>query len=960
VTTTMQPPHWADVLTLRPEVTNTQGQVANLQMSLYGVSSMTADVPYRDVGYYADITMPTAGLVGFMAQVAQRLGSANATRALFHLDQGMGGGKSHALVGLYHLARDPGAFLTTELGRLVRVEAEERANGPIDLAGTRVVVLPADHMTPGATSSDFGPATSLHERFVWSLFPGDFDRYRKLVAAGPDKAALQAALREAGGPVLILLDELMDYAQLLSDAAHRGTLPGEQAFLNSLMDAADELPRVAVVVVMIRSERDDRGYLPEAEAFRDYVARRLARNGTTAAVTDAQDLAAIIRRRIFEQQREPLPTVQVAAAWSDAADRAWIENVFDKLPSTRSPVMNFQQRVEATYPFHPDLMALVREDWSQHAGFQHVRSTVDIFAATAFYWANEHQAGRYAPALIGVGDLPLHRMIESVLSSGLLHANEKAVQGFRAVAAADVIAKDGTKGRAVELDELFHATHPGLEPAMRPCVELATALLLYSLVPRARARPGAIKPELLAALFRPGGLSYTTAAEALDRITDIDEGLGSLQVIPGAGGRPTRYQLTISQTLQMFYRQAKGMVAEAVERQDDYIWDRVQAIAAKGPFDKLLFIESRRADEPLEELFANVDEVMTNRLVVLDPRRWSRPNGRETRTLTEVQAVLGLGERALRVDNAASAVVACINGQRREQMRRRAIDALAYQIAEQLLGPDDELRAQAHEEWRKAQGRLDEELQRAYQWFAYLTRASSGTVVEWHRFDTEQRASLSGHEVWEALVERGRAARSGELDGKYLDALLDLSERNFTLREVVRRFWQDSAFPLVASVADVRVAIHDAVEVRKLWQILGSTGEVIGIPSPAMLAINAPDQTVRKAPREAGPEEEVSGDGSGAAAGGEKDQEKPAPRPVETYTRYALRLPSRSLIQQDTRTKVFNLLSQAADDLDPTSGVDVQLIDLTMRLTAADGSLDGLRQKAAAIEAQWSEEPDEF
>src|SRR6266536_2771958 len=418
-----QAPHWADVLTLRPEVTDASGQVADLQMSLYSVVSQTADVPYREVGYYCDITMPTDTLVSFMAQVAQRLGSASWTRALFHLDQGMGGGKSHALVGLYHLAKDPATFFTHELGQLVRAEAEERANGPVDLSGTRVVVLPADHMTPGVASAEFGPARTLHERFIWSLFPGDFDRYRRLVAMGQDKAALRLALEEAGGPVLILLDELMDYAQLLSDEAHRDSMPGEQAFLNSLMDAVDDVPQVAFVVVMIKSEFDDRGYKPEAQEFRDYVARRLERNGVTASVTGAEDFAAIIRRRIFEQPARSLPVAEVAAAWAAAADPAWTANVFERLPSTRS-LLGLEQRLDATYPFHPDLMALVRDDWSRHAGFQRVRSTVDIFAATAFHWVGEHQAGRYAPALIGVGHLPLHRVIESVLSSGLLHGNE--------------------------------------------------------------------------------------------------------------------------------------------------------------------------------------------------------------------------------------------------------------------------------------------------------------------------------------------------------------------------------------------------------------------------------------------------------------------------------------------------------------------------------------------------------
>src|SRR5437867_3748057 len=157
-------PHWADVLELRQGILDTAGQIADLQMSLYSAVYTDRDVPYQEPGYYADITEPTVGLVRFMGTVARRLGTnASGGKALFHLDQGMGGGKSHALGGLFHLANDPAAFLATELGQLVREEAGQ-AGGTIDLAGARAVVLSADNMTPAATSPEFGPATSLYER----------------------------------------------------------------------------------------------------------------------------------------------------------------------------------------------------------------------------------------------------------------------------------------------------------------------------------------------------------------------------------------------------------------------------------------------------------------------------------------------------------------------------------------------------------------------------------------------------------------------------------------------------------------------------------------------------------------------------------------------------------------------------------------------------------------------------
>ena len=115
-------------------------------------------------------------------------------------------------------------------------------------------------------------------------------------------------------------------------------MPSEKAFLNALMDACDDVPRVAFVVVMIRSELDERGYPPAAVDFRDYVGARLVRNGQTVAVTEAQDFSAIIRRRLFELPDGELPAPATSTRrYAAAADRAWRQKVFDKLGANREP-----------------------------------------------------------------------------------------------------------------------------------------------------------------------------------------------------------------------------------------------------------------------------------------------------------------------------------------------------------------------------------------------------------------------------------------------------------------------------------------------------------------------------------------------------------------------------------------------------------------------------------------------
>ena len=157
------------------------------------------------------------------------------------------------------------------------------------------------------------------------------DRYQRYVAGGPNKGTLQQALSDASRPVLILLDELMDYVLALSDVAHIDTMPSGKAFLNALMDACDDVPRVAFVVVMIRSEFDEPGYPPAAADFRNYIAARLVRNGQTDPVTEAQDFSAIIRRRLFELPDGDLAVGDLTRRYAAAADTTWRAQVFDKL-----------------------------------------------------------------------------------------------------------------------------------------------------------------------------------------------------------------------------------------------------------------------------------------------------------------------------------------------------------------------------------------------------------------------------------------------------------------------------------------------------------------------------------------------------------------------------------------------------------------------------------------------------
>ncbi|MER6590345.1 DUF499 domain-containing protein [Micromonospora purpureochromogenes] len=977
-TTATTAPHWADVLELRPEVRASDGSIGELQMSLYKAVYQTIDVPYRKVGYYGDITEPTPNLVGFFARVARRLGTGADAPALFHLDQGMGGGKSHALVGLYHMANSPEEFFATELGQRVYQEAA-RGAAAVDLAGATVVTLTADYFSPGSTNEVFGPATNLFERFVWALVGGDMDRYKRYVAAGPNKGTIQQALAESGRPVLILLDELMDYVLALSDVAHIDTMPSEKAFLNALLDACDDVPRVAFVVVMIRSELDERGYPPQALDFRDYVAARLVRNGQTVAVTEAQDFSAIIRRRLFELPDGELPIHDLARRHVAAAEQAWRDKVFDKLGPNRG-LSGFEERTGASYPFHPELMRLVREEWAQVSGFQRVRSTVAIFARTALHWVTEHKAGRWSPPLIGVGDIPLTVALEQLLSSGLLLGNDRAIQGYRAVASTDITSTDGGTGRAVVVDAALR--HDGVTVAQpAPAVRMATALLCYSIVGRPQGRRGATKAELLAAIFGPAGAAvpYPAADEVFNKLTG-DEGLGALEVTTPTNA-PARWHLSIKQTLRMYFTAAMALVPPAAR--GELVWRETQRLASKGAFDDLMLVDKPADDRaPLDKVFEGVDSA-ENRLVLLDPRRWTLLNGKDSASRDDITALLGLGDHPLRVDNAGSCVVACVNTQRRDIALKRAAEVLAWREVMKQLTDDteDELR-DARSKHDDAAGKLRRDVERAYQHYAYLVRAGE-LHVEFKRFDDDSRTALNGGHVWTALVEAGRATLPAALSASYLAALLDGFNRALTPREVVQSFYKNPSFPLVTSTDEIRRVLFDLLTTG--WELIDADGNPLSITGPGQISINSISQSLRRRVEQPSPIPKPrthpvgtpvpggkvgsGGDGGGATLfGGDEyraDPDQPDPTPPQpsgptVYKRYRIELTNRSITGADKRDQAWQLLKELAKVIDSANPADHQLLSLDLTLVTAEGDQGQIEAKAQALGAQVRVEDDDF
>ena len=842
---------WWKVMHLRPEIAAAGDDVRmSLHDAVFGAKGApTASSPYSDPVAYASVTHPSAGLVELMARIALRLaGPASVPQtAVWRLDQAMGGGKSHGLVGLWHLAVHPRKLAGTGLGKEVWGNIETMAgNGKVasDLGAPQCVVLDCDNAT--AATEDFGPARSLGERFLWRLFETDYERYTAFAGHTPNKAKLSEALRSVGRPVLVLVDEIMDYIRFTAADDHAAAVK-DMGFLRALLDAINTVERAAAVVVMIDSELDNMALTDKGAKLRGELEDLLRRNARTVSVTSGGEFAEIIQCRLFENPPPQHVVTATEKAFSAVGGTgSWSTKVFKRLG--RGRIGEFSGRLGRCYPFSPELIDLAENEWSHHAGFQKVRSTIRVFAAAVHGLAGRAAAGEWSPPLIGSGDLPLDSppVRDALLHSGLV-VEGRTESNLREVAATDIAdPQRPDRGTARSIDASRNQALDWAAVNPHAAQRAATALFARSLCPRPGGERGATEMELYAATFVPDG-SYTYGdAESVLATLEPPEGLVSVEIVAGKGkNSPRRWYFETRNTLAMLTRAARQSVLPA--ERDKAITDRAFALAgdSSGPFDRVICVDGGSVPETTDAAgkeacidvlkAAGIDNKNQTRLVVLDSRWFSLYNGDDAATREALEAAMGLGPGAMSVAWASSAVFACAHTASRAQARGVATEWLARRAVVEMesVRDDPAMHAEAVKQRDEALNRLDRQVRGCYKHIVYLAPTGEhDRKIEFLRIQQDALTALSGADVWAELRAVSKAARPGELDAKMLLVNLRPNDYGRPLREIRDSFWNNPHKPLLPEGdAELANAIHQAVTDGKAV-LVDDTGAAYHIHTP--------------------------------------------------------------------------------------------------------------------------------
>lgn len=850
---------WWDCLTLRQEIAKASGNINDVHMSLYAAVHESSSTVYADVNYYSEITHPTRGLVELMGAIAVRLAAPSnfgSVKAIWRGDQGMGGGKSHAEVGLFHMASQPSAFFATDLGKQVAAEARALSGEefPTELNSPQVVVLPCDRMDPFRPDKKLDNiAESLGERWLWRLVDGDLNRYHAYADRLGTPDGIREAMHASGRPVLTLVDEVLSFVRkATADVNRQDRAQQDMAFLRDLMEATNTSDHAALVIVMIASTDDTVAMGEFGERIRAELEGLLTRYARSIATTSGGDFAEIIRRRLFN--RAPAAEVSAAAAASFRQHVAggWNEQ-FGQFTWWRE---QFDVNIARAYPFHPALIDLVEREWASRAGFQRVRSTIQIFAAAVHLWDKRARSGEWAPPLIGLGDLPLSdtKVRQSLLDSGVI-PDQKNVTNYREIAANDIVETDDIRGAARRID-VDRSSGVLLQINPRVAERIATAIWLLSLAPRPQGAIGATEAELRVAAFVPDSTCALPEVDAvLARLESPEEGISTLDVKAGTGkNSPRRLVMSTTQTLQMFFKtQRQSVQADDISR---VLRDTTRAEMQGSPFDRALFVSAEgfvqpgsKGDALTTGLLAAIEsagiDAAETRMIVLDPTEFTLLNGVDSETRIAVSASLGINRpdgwsselawpRPSSVVYPSSCVFVLVNTQRRSHAVAAATDVVAWERVGNIanVSTDVDLAAQAKANLTEKRDVLRTRLRRAFQHIVYLGESRTAVTA---KLDQDAQSALNGNVVWATLAERDKAFERGQFTKTAL--LYQMEDRYWgkSLATLHADFYRNPRLPLLFDGdTDLKSAIFAATRSNPPELVLkDKAGEIAEAGTPA-------------------------------------------------------------------------------------------------------------------------------
>ncbi len=415
---------WREIVTPHPDVASGRYQAAEFAADLGQVHAGQGADEYRDPVEFFRRTFVTEGLEALMADAILRIAGAGGDPVV-ELQTNFGGGKTHAMLALYHL------FSGTPIARLPNLEqVTKRADGYLPEEANRAVLV-GTALSPGQTrrKPDGTEAHTLWGELAWQL--AGSDGYALIAAADRNGvnpgSDLLKELFDVASPALILIDELVAYIRQLyrTDDLPGGSFDANLTFIQSLTEAARQATGTLVVATLPSSDIEIGG--EGGRAALERLRNIFGRMQSPWRPASTEEGFEIVRRRLFA----PIADQDKFAA-RDAVVKAYMKLYADQVgdfpPQTREA--GYRQRLESAYPVHPELFDRLYTEWSTLEKFQRTRGVLRLMAAVIHdLWESGDQGLLIMPASVPVGDLQVQAELTRYLDDNWVPVIEQDVDG---------------------------------------------------------------------------------------------------------------------------------------------------------------------------------------------------------------------------------------------------------------------------------------------------------------------------------------------------------------------------------------------------------------------------------------------------------------------------------------------------------------------------------------------------
>ncbi|HOD01051.1 MAG TPA: DUF499 domain-containing protein, partial [Myxococcota bacterium] len=353
-------------------------------------------------------TFLTESLKALLVGATRRLSGAGGDPVV-QLQTNFGGGKTHSMLALFHMFSGASA---TSLDGIEKVMSEAGVN---KMPTARRVVLVGNKISPSTprVKSDGTVVRTLWGELAWQL--GGRPAYDRIRADDENATSPGDVLRELFneyGPCLILIDEWVAYARQLDD---QGGLPGggfetQFSFAQVLTESAKLAKNCLLVISLpasdtagsphVQADDVEVGGIRGREAL-DRLRNVVGRLESSWRPASAEEGFEIVRRRLFE----PLSSEQcrdrdvVARAFADMYRVQHAEFP----PECRES--DYEKRIRAAYPIHPEIFDRLYNDWSTLVKFQRTRGVLRLMSSVIHsLWEKGDRSPLILPANIAIDD----------------------------------------------------------------------------------------------------------------------------------------------------------------------------------------------------------------------------------------------------------------------------------------------------------------------------------------------------------------------------------------------------------------------------------------------------------------------------------------------------------------------------------------------------------------------------